>query len=634
MSSLAEREFSSIDPLELLNKLEPRDQVERLLKIPSRRLHADVAYVAALAEPSRIFVHTGSPEDRAYVRRRALENREELPSRVPIHTVHFDGPHDLARDKVNTRILTTGGARVPLLNSLEREEGLREIAELVKGAMRGREMFVAFYLYGPRNSPFSLYGVQITDSAYVVHSEDILYRSCYEDFIERGGELEYMLFVHAAGERDENGWSRNFERRRIYIDLEGNATYSVNTQYAGNTVGLKKLALRLAVYKGYREGWLAEHMFIIGMRNSSGGVTYFTGAFPAGCGKTATAMIADTVVGDDLAIIRDVDGVARAINPEVGMFGIIDDVNPVDDPDIYAILTDSSAEIIFANVLLTDDGEVWWRGKPCEPKRGLNYAGPWWPGMRDETDREVPPSHPNARFTVSIRHLRTLDPAIDDPMGVPVSGFIFGGRDPDTWPPVQEAFNWLHGIVTMGASLESERTAAVLGKTGELEFNPFAILDFLSISPGAFLELHFRFASKLKATPKVFAVNYFLRGRDGRYLAEKRDKRVWLRWMEMRCNAQVDALQAPTGRIPIYEDLRALFDRELGKSFSEELYSEMFAIRLPQYMAKIERIMAIYRRIPDTPSRFFELMREQYLKLKEARSRYGERIDPFKLDKA
>jgi phosphoenolpyruvate carboxykinase (GTP) len=499
--------------------------------------------------------------------------------------------------------------------------------------MEGREMLVAFYLYGPLGSPFTLYGVQITDSAYVVHSEDVLYRNGYSAFAERGGGIEYMLFVHATGALDENGWCREVEKRRVYIDPEGNATYSVNTQYAGNTVGLKKLALRLAVYKGFREGWLAEHMFIVGVKGPGGRISYFTGAFPAGCGKTATAMIADTVVGDDLALVRELEGEARAVNPEVGMFGIIDDVNPEDDPEIYRVLTDPEAEVIFSNVLLTEEGDVWWRGKPGEPRKGLNYAGPWWPGKLDEQGREIPPSHPNARFTVSVRHLAKLDPRIDDPLGVPVSAFVFGGRDSTAWPPVEEAFDWDHGIATKGAALESERTAAVLGKVGEVEFNPFAILDFLPISPGAFAELHFRFARRLRKVPKVFGVNYFLRGRDGKYLAEKRDKRVWLKWMELRVHGDVDAVETPTGRVPVYEDLRQLFDRELGKEFSERLYEEMFAVRIPQQLAKLERVLAIYERIPDSPPLLLEILREQGKRLKELRAERGDWVSPFALDK-
>uniref|UniRef100_A0A7J3X7R7 Phosphoenolpyruvate carboxykinase [GTP] n=1 Tax=Thermofilum pendens TaxID=2269 RepID=A0A7J3X7R7_THEPE len=620
------------DPLEVIAGAASAEQLERISRVPNEKLLRDIAEVVLVAEPASIFVHTGSPEDREYVRRRALENGEEIPSRHPRHTVHFDGPLDLARDKGNTRILLSAGEREAMVNTLERDKGLAEISQLFRGVMRGREMFISFYIYGPEGSPLSLYGVQVTDSAYVVHSEDILYRSGYRVFLEEP-DLEYMLFIHSSGERDEHGWSKNVEKRRIYIDLQGNAVYSVNTQYAGNTVGLKKLALRLAVYKGLREGWLAEHMFIVGMKGPGGRLTYFTGAFPAGCGKTATTMIADTVVGDDLALIREIGGEARAVNPEVGMFGIIDGVNPADDPEVYELLVNPEAEIIFCNVLLTEDGEVWWRGKPTEPRRGLNYAGEWWPGRVDAKGREVPPSHPNARFTVSIRLLEKLDPRIDDPMGVPVSGFIFGGRDPVTLPPLVEAFDWQHGIVTMGAALESERTAAVLGKTGVMELNPFAILDFLPISPGKFTELHFRFARKLTRVPRVFQVNYFLRGRDGGYLAEKRDKIVWLRWMEHRVHGELDAVASPIGYIPLYEDLRALFDEHLGKDFPEHLYEEMFAMRAPLLLAKIERVRSAYEQDPDAPPELFEVLSEQYRRVEELRSRHGDWVSPFKLDR-
>jgi len=216
---------------------------------------------------------------------------------------------------------------------------------------------------------------------------------------------------------------------------------------------------------------------------------------------------------------------------------------------------------------------------------------------------------------------------------VPVSAFVFGGRDSTAWPPVEEALDWDHGIATKGAALESERTAAVLGKVGEVEFNPFAILDFLPISPGAFAELHFRFARRLRKVPKVFGVNYFLRGRDGKYLAEKRDKRVWLKWMELRVHGKVDAVETPTGRVPVYEDLRQLFDRELGKEFSERLYEEMFAVRIPQQLAKLERVLAIYERIPDSPPLLLEILREQGKRLKELQAERGDWVSPFELDK-
>jgi phosphoenolpyruvate carboxykinase (GTP) len=622
----------SYDYISFLKSKMADDMFEKLMRIRDPELHQWIADVARIAEPSSIYIVT-SEEDHQYIRRKAIENREEIPSRNPLHTVHFDGPRDLARDRKNTRILLAGGSEVPFINTLDRATGLNELKRLLKGIMRGREMYVAFYCFGPKESPFTLYAVQVTDSAYVVHNENLLYRLCYDEFVAKAPNIFYARFIHSAGERDENGWSRNIDSRRIYIDLEDFTVYSVNTQYGGNAIGLKKLMFRLCIYKGYLEGWLCEHMFIVGVRGPGGRITYFTGAFPAGCGKTATAFAADTIVGDDLAIIRPLNGEPRAVNPEVGMFGIIDGVNPEDDPVLYKMLTDPRNEIIFSNVLLTDDGEVWWRGKPSKPKPGLNYAGRWWPGKKDVEGREIPPSHPNARFTAPLRYLDNLDPRIDDPYGVPIDVMVFGGRDPHTWVPVEEAFDWVHGVVTKAASLESERTAAVLGRAGAMEFNPFAILDFLPISVGKFVKLHLDFANRVTRLPRIYSVNYFLRDEKGRYLNEKRDKRVWLKWMELRVHDDVDAIETPTGRIPVYQDLVRLFDKELGKEYREEDYAKQFMVRVPQHLEKIERIWSIYTKIPDTPREVFEELRKQKERLKQARSRWGDFISPFKLDR-
>ena len=619
--------------VEVLRRYADREHLERLLAIPDPRLHSWVADVAETADPERIYVNTGSPEDLEFIKRRALENREELPTKYKNKTVHFDGLYDLARDRENTRILVPPGHSIAMVNTLERERGLAEIRELFKGVMRGNTMYIGFYCFGPRDSPFSLYGVQITDSAYVAHSENILYRVCYSVFVERGGKLKYMRFLHATGERNELGWSKNVEKRRIYIDLDDHIVYSVNTQYAGNTVGLKKLSLRLCVNQGKKEGFLCEHMFIVGVKGPGGRVTYLTGAYPAGCGKTSTALVADTLVSDDLAIIHAYNGEARAINPEVGSFGIIDGINPVDDPEIYRILLDPETEVIFSNVLLTEDGDVWWRGRPEPPRSGLNYAGPWRPGLRDDKGREVLPSHPNARFTTYLKYLRNLDPRIEDPMGVPVEAMIFGGRDSDTNVPVEEAFDWVHGNVTKAAALESERTAAVLGQVGVKEFNPYAILDFLSVSPGEFLRLHLDFAERLTRLPKIYSVNYFLRDKEGRFLNEKTDKVVWLKWIELRVHGDVEALESPTGLIPVYEDLAKLFREVLGKEYTEQAYREQFKIRVAKQIERVNRVVEVYKKIPDTPPVFFDVMREQLRRLEEARLRYGDYIDPFQLDK-
>jgi len=625
--------YEEYDYMDVLEKSMDKIHFKRLIDIPDPELHRWISDIILVAKPESIYVVKGDQGDFDFVRKKALENREEIPTRYKYKTVHFDGPRDLARDRANTKILIPSGENIPYINTLRRDLGLSEIKGLFRDVMKGKMMFILPVCMGPHRSDFTLYGLQVTDSAYVTHSDMILYRVCYDEFrdgtaIKKG----YMRFLHSVGELDERVWSKNIQYRRIYIDLEDDTVYSVNTEYAGNTVGPKKLALRLCVYRGYREGWLCEHMFIVGVKGPGDRVTYFTGAYPAGCGKTSTTMIADTIVGDDLAIIRDYKGEARAINPEIGSFGIIDGVNPKDDPELYRVLLDPETEVIFSNILLCEDGEPWWNGRPEPPCKGLNWNIEWWPGKKGKDGRPEPPSHPNARFTTYLKYFEKLDPRIDDPNGVPVSGMIFGGRDSDTHVPVEEAFDWVHGIVTKGAALESERTAAVLGGVGVREFSPFAILDFLSISVGKYIELHFRFEEKLEKKPRIFGVNYFLKDKKGRFLNEKTDKRVWLKWMELRVHGEVDAITTPTGYIPIYNDLVVLFRRELGKEYSEVDYEEQFMVRIPQHLEKIERIWKIYSEIPDTPKILFEVLDEQKERLKKYRDRYGDYISPFKLD--
>nr|WP_238376267.1 phosphoenolpyruvate carboxykinase (GTP) [Vulcanisaeta sp. EB80] len=423
----------------------------------------------------------------------------------------------------------------------------------------------------------------------------------------------------------------NGEQRRIYIDLLSETVYSVNTQYGGNSIGLKKLALRLTIKRAMEEGWLSEHMFIIGVEGPGGRVTYFTGAYPSMSGKTSTAMLG-RLIGDDLAFLRNVNGEVRAVNPEVGVFGIIEGINPVDDPLIYEVLT-KPGEVIFSNVLITEDGGVYWNGKgEPVPERGINYTGKWWRGKTDDKGNPIPPSHPNARFTVSLKAFRNLDPRYDDPNGVVVGGLIFGGRDPDTWVPVFEAFNWDHGVVTIAASLESERTAAVIGKPGEREFNPMANLDFLSVDLGVYITNYLKFGEGLEKPPKIFGVNYFLRDEQGRFLNSKEDKRVWLQWMERRVHGEVGTITTPIGYVPRYEDLRKLFRSVLNRDYRLEDYNKQFAIRVSKLLDKIDRIWKIYSEIPTTPRKFFEILEEQKQRLIEAKRAYGDPIPPSRFE--
>ena len=624
-----------MEPLERLEKLLDKEQFEKIKAIDNPELHAFLAEWIEWLEPDKVFVCTDSPEDEAYVRWKALYYGEERMLETLNHTVHYDNYYDQARDKANTAILTPGGKKLPYINTKDREEGLKEIRELMRGVMKGKELFVCFFTLGPRNSIFTIPAVQLTDSAYVAHSEFILYRKGYEEFKRLGRSARFFRFVHSAGELDERKTSKNLDKRRIYIDLEDETVYSVNTQYGGNTIGLKKLAFRLTIKRAVEEGWLSEHMFLMRVNGPHGRKTYFTGAYPSMCGKTSTAMISwENIVGDDLSFILPVNGVARGANVEKGVFGIIQGVNPEDDPIIWSILH-SPVEIIFSNILVKD-GKPYWNDMGVEiPDEGENHSGKWWRGKKDEEGNEIPPSHKNARFTVSLEHFPNADlEALENPCGVEVGGMIFGGRDKDTWPPVREAFDWKHGVITMGASLESETTAATLGKEGVRAFNPMAILDFMSVHLGDYIRNYLDFEKKVRKTPKIFAVNYFLRDENGNWLNHKLDKGVWLKWMELRVHGDVDAIETPIGYIPKYEDLRRLFREVLNKEYSREAYEKQFTIRVPELLAKIDRIEEIYGKLEDVPEELFQVLEEERKRLLEAREKYGDYISPFALEGA
>lgn len=617
----------------VMNTLKARlgeEDYQKLTGIDNLALYRFIAQYLELCNPSKVFVSTGSPQDAHYIREAALKGGDEKRLAIAGHTIHFEGYYDLARDRGSTKILLPKGVDLgPHINTMDRDEGLGEIHALLKNIMQGHELFVLFCCLGPTNSEFSMPCVQLTDSSYVAHSENLLYRTGYEEFKRLGPAARFFKFVHSAGEL-EGAVSKNTNLRRIYIDLDDDIVFSANTQYGGNTLGLKKLAMRLAIYRGSQEGWLTEHMFIMGVHGPGGRVTYLTGGYPSLCGKTSTSMVdGETIVGDDIAYLRTKDGRVRAANVEVGVFGIIEGVNSKDDPLIWKALT-SPGEIIFSNVLVTEDGGVHWVGKDeAIPQRGVNHSGEWAPGKRDAQGNEIPPSHSNARFTLELKLFENLDSRIDDPEGVEVGGIVYGGRDSDTWVPVEESFDWVHGIITKGASLESETTAATLGQQGARQFNPMSNLDFLSIPIGQYVESNLRFGSTLENPPPVFGVNYFLRDRQGSFLNDKADKRVWLKWMELRAHNEVAAIVTPTGLIPTYEDLQRLFKDTLGKDYSQEDYIKQFTTKVPENLAKIDRIMTIYQtQVHDTPPILFEVLEEQRQRLVEARQKYDDYISP------
>ncbi len=580
-----------------------------------------------ICKPESLSVITDSEEDIKYIRELAIKNGEEKTLSTEGHTIHFDGYQDQARDKNNTRVLATPEMEMSsIINRTDKEEGLKEVLEIMDGSMKGKEAIIRFFCLGPINSRFSISALQITDSAYVAHSEDILYRTGYEQFKKLKGSKDFFYLVHSAGELDERGNSRNIDKRRIYIDVQENRVFTVNNQYAGNSLGLKKLALRLAIYKANNEDWLTEHMFIMGAKPlDKERTTYFTGAFPSACGKTSTAMIpGQTIVGDDIAYIRKgSDGSAYAVNIEQGIFGIIEDVNPVDDPLIYKTLT-SPRELIFSNILV-NDGTPYWLGMGKElPGEGHNHYGDWKLGDKDSSGNEVLPAHKNARYTVRISDLENVDENLHNPHGVPVSGIIYGGRDSDTSVPVYQCLDWAHGVF-VGSTVESETTAATLGAAGVRKHNPMANLDFLVVSLGKYIDNHIKFGNSLDKKPLVFATNYFLK-KNGTFLNEKVDKKVWLLWMEGRVHGEYDAIETPIGFIPKYEDLKDLFKKIFNRDYTQENYNTQFSLRISKFIEKMERMEEVFGKEEKIPAPFMETLNRIKESLTAAREQYKQDI--------
>ena len=611
-----------------------KENLEKLMALNNAKLNAFVADAIELTEPDKVIVFTDADEDMATIRQWAVNGGGEHPLATEGHTCHFDGPNDQGRDTFSTRYLLPAGMELgESLNSIDRDEGLSEVRSFLKGSMKGRTMLICFWCLCPTGSDFAISCAQITDSPYVAHSESMLYRPGYEQFKRLNGSENFFRFLHSEGQTDRNGCSVEWEKRRVYIDLTRDMVYSVNTQYAGNTVGLKKLALRLAIQRASNEGdWLAEHMFIMGAVGPKGRITYFAGAFPSACGKTSTAMLpGQTIVGDDIAYFRKRDGRMYAANVEQGIFGIIGDVNAKDDPVIFKALK-TPGEVIFGNVLIAD-GKPFWDGMgQAIPDKGINFSGQWTADKTDKDGKPVPPSHKNARYTIRLSALDNLDKEADNPNGVPVGGIIYGGRDSDTQVPVEQAFDWVEGIIAKGASIESETTAATLGQAGVRKFNIMANQDFVSIPLGKYIQNNLDFAKGIADPPAIFSVNYFLQDENGKFLNGKLDKTVWLLWAELRVNGDVEAIKTPTGWIPRYEDLVPLFRNTLKICYAKEAYEQQFTVRVANLLAKYDRVEKIYRdKVSDTPPLVYETFEAIRKRLKDAQAKHGDMISPFEL---
>jgi len=610
----------------------------KLLALDNLKLFEFIGEYTELCEPDSVYMCDDSDEDAEYIRKNALALKEEKPLRKDAHTIHYDGYEDQGRAPGATKNLVRKEL-VPLMGALlakDREEGLPEVRNILKGIMKGKQAIVKLSCEGPTHSPFSIACAQMTDSFYVCHSEELLYRRGYEHFRKMEHKDRFFRFVHSAGRLDERGNCIDLDKRRIYQDMEDYIVLSANNQYAGNSVGLKKHAMRLAIKLSGTEGWLCEHMFVMTVQNGiKGRSTHFCGAFPSACGKTSTAMLpGEKIIGDDIAYFRNIDGEFRAVNVENGIFGIIKDVNALDDPLIFKTLQTPGHEIIFSNVLTGPDNQPYWQGMGVDyPDHGRNFSGDWFEGKQDGDGKPIPFAHSNARYTLRLGYLENIDPAYNDKNGVLVQGIIYGGRDSDTSVPIEEAANWKDGIILKACTLESETTSATIGKEGVLAPQPMANLDFISYPIGAYIRNNIQFAEGVKEVPRIFTVNYFLRGAKGNFLTHKLAKKVWLHWAERRIHNEADAYRTPLGFIPKHEDLKSLYHEIFQEDFPVELYRELFKFRIDAWIAKISRAVNFYKRTaPDCPEEYYGIWRSTIEKLQELRRAFGPFIEPGAYD--
>ena len=600
----------------------------KLAALNNEKLNNFIGEWIELCNPDSVFMADDSDEDAEFIRQRSLELGEEKQMARENVTMHYDGVNDQARDKGNTKYLVNEDrlADMGKLNCLGLQVGMTEVKEIMKDIMVGKMAYVKLFCEGPTQSPFAIGCAQITDSCYVAHSEDILYRRGYQQFATMENKDDFFCFCHSAGVLDERGNCSNLDKRRIYQDLENNRVFSMNAQYAGNTVGLKKHSMRLAINKSGQEDWLCEHMFIMGVQNEEKKrCSYFVGAYPSACGKTSTAMIpGETIVGDDIAYFKNINGEFRAANVERGIFGIIKDVNPTDDPVIYNTLQ-QPLEMIFSNVLTGPDNFPYWQGMGVEtPDSGVNFAGDW------SSDSDTPISHGNARYTIRMEYLDNLDPAWDDKNGVKVDGVVYGGRDSDTTVPCEESFDWRNGIIMKACPLESETTSATIGQEGVRVPQPMANLDFITYPLGDYVDNNVKFGEQFGDNcPKVFSTNYFLLTKEGKFCTSKLAKKVWMHWFEGRVNGEYEAYKTPTGYIPLYKDLKDLFKKLLNEDYAEEDYTYQFSFRCDAWIAKVKRAIEFFNGMaPTMPEYVTNYWNDQIAAFEAAKAKYGAEIKP------
>jgi len=499
----------------IFKKIMDDTQFARISKIQHPEVLKKIADAIVICNPSSVFVNTGSPEDQAFIKNLALEKGEESRLAMDGHTIHFDLAQEQGRIVDRTYYIANPEDHVSsLANRMDRPTALEEVSSNMKNIMEGMTMIIGFYMRGPVGSPVSNPALEITSSTYVSHSAELLYRNAYTDF-----DKEVEALGHFFTNLHSEGLNRpqDLPDARVFMDRKFKTTYSFKCTYAGNTLLLKKGNHRFAVDKAVYENLgneLSEHMFITGIQGPGGRVTWFAGAAPSGCGKTTTAMAGNVFIGDDLAqmwIARD--GSIRSVNPESGIFGIVEDVNLEGDPMLMKVLRQPGCEVIWSNVLIDEHKVPHWIGNnEAHPDKGINFQGDWYEGKKDASGKPIPLSHPNSRCTLKSKSLDNYSPEAENPDGALTRVFTYSGRDADTMPPVWVAKTSDAGVV-IGACIVSAATATEVGATG-VKRAPWANAPFIPGALGDYMDAQFKFfgSDKIKKEykPVMAGLNYFL----------------------------------------------------------------------------------------------------------------------------